>query len=163
MTNKCSKCPNNLVLLQTYYFRTNNQNGQSLANNIIFKTEPLTSSRCTIYRMTDKNFNPIEDKKIEFKTFIIPSNNPISGIKKDYFDQTVMIKTDCGFVSGNAIYADTSTGTISSTLNSVDYPVTSSYGKLKNAVLIRILADTDGTIFSNGVKFARRIRVYACK
>ena len=156
-------CSKKLVLLKTYYYRTNNQHGQSLANTVIIKTDPLTSSRCTIYRMTDKNFNPIENKNIEFKTFIIPSNNNISGITSEYFDQTIMIKTKNNFVSGNTIYTDTSTGTTITTLKSVDYPVTASYGKLKNAVLIRIAADTDGNIFSNGVKFARKVSIYGYK
>jgi hypothetical protein len=155
-------CSKKLVLLKTYYYRTNNQNGQSLANNIIIKTDPLTSSRCTIYRMTDKNYNPIENKNIEFKTFVIPSNNPISGITNQYFDQTAMIKTKNNFVSGNAIYADTSTGNIT-TVTSVDFPVTASSGKLKNAVLIRIEYDNDGNIFSNGVKFARKVSIYGYK
>jgi hypothetical protein len=155
-------CSKKLVLLKTYYYRANNQNGQSLANNIIIKTDPLTSSRCSILRMTDKNFNPIEDKNIEYKTMIIPSNNPSSGITSQYFDETVMIKTKNNFVSGNTIYADDSTGT-TTTIRSVDFPVTASSGELKNAVLIRIEYDNDGNIFSNGVKFARKVSIYCYK
>jgi hypothetical protein len=151
-----------LVLLKTYYYRAKNQEGKTLANSVIFKTDPLTSSDCSIFRMTDKNFNPIEDKNIEYKTMIIPSNNPSSGITSQYFDETVMIKTKNNFVSGNTIYADASTGT-TTTVRSVDFPVTASSGKLKNAVLIRVEYDNDGNIFSNGVKFARRVSIFGYK
>ena len=73
-----------------------------------------------------------------------------------------MLKTKCGFVSFNTFYFDTSSIT-NTTIPIVDYPVTASYGDLKNAVKVTIEFDNDGTIFSNGVKFARRVRVYGYK
>ena len=73
-----------------------------------------------------------------------------------------MLKTKCGFVSGNTFYFDSSSNSNTS-IPLVDFPVTAKSGDLKNAVKIIIEFDNDGTKFSNGVKFARRVRVYACK
>jgi len=73
-----------------------------------------------------------------------------------------MIKTKCGFVSANTFYFDTGSSSIT-TIPIVDYPATASSGDLKNAVKVTIEFDDNGTIFSNGVKFARRVRVYGCK
>ena len=73
-----------------------------------------------------------------------------------------MIKTKCGFVSANTFYFDTSSSTTTS-IPLVDFPATASSGDLKNAVKVTIEYDNDGTIFSDGVKFARRVRVYGCK
>jgi hypothetical protein len=36
-------------------------------------------------------------------------------------------------------------------------------GTLKNAIIVRIEYDNDGNIFSNGVKFARKISIYGSK
>ena len=155
-------CSEKLVLLKTYYYRSSNQEGQSLGNSITLITDPLTDSGYSIRRMTDKNYNPIENKFIEYKTIIIPNNNPISGISNQYFDETLMIKTKSSFVSANTFYADNSLQT-TTTISSVDFPVTASTGKLKNAVLVRIEYDNDGNIFSNGVKFARKVSIYGYK
>jgi hypothetical protein len=73
-----------------------------------------------------------------------------------------MIKTKCGFVSANTFYFDPSSSTTTSVL-SVDYAVTASSGDVKNAVKVTTEFDNDGTIFSNGVKFARRVRLYGYK
>jgi len=162
MSHKCEK---NLVLLKTYYYRNKTQDGKTLANATIFVTNPLTTSDSSIRRMTDKNFNPVKNGFVEFNTIIIPANNPISGITKQTFQETVMIKTKCGFVSANTFYFDESSGTNTS-IPLVDYPVTASSGDIKNAVKVIIEFDNDGsTSWSNGVKFARRVRVYgyACK
>ena len=156
------KCSKKLILLKTYYYKSSNQDGQSLANSFIFITNPVTTSDSTIRRMTDKNYNPIENKFIEYKTILIPSNNPISGISNQYFDETLMIKTKCGFVSANTFYADSGLSS-TTTVNLVDFPVTASSGTLKNAVLVRIEYDNDGNIFSNGVKFARKVSIYGSK
>ena len=156
------KCSKKLVLLKTYYYKSSNQEGQSLGNSITLITNPLTDSGYSIRRMTDKNYNPIENKFIEYKTIIIPANNPISGISNQYFDETLMIKTKCGFVSANTFYADSGNLT-TTTVNLVDFPVTASSGTLKNAVLVRIEYDNDGNIFSNGVKFARKVSIYGSK
>ena len=74
-----------------------------------------------------------------------------------------MIKTKCGFVSANTFYFD-ETAYHTVTIPIVDYPVTASSGDLKNAVKVTIEFDNDGsTSWSNGVIFARRVRVYGCK
>jgi len=159
MSQKCAK---KLVLLKTYYYRSGTQDGQFLANATNFVTNPLTESASAIFSMTDKNYNPIENGFVEFNLIVIPPNNPISGITKQTFQESVMVKTKCGFVSANTFYFDTGSSTNTS-LPLVDYPATASSGDLKNAVKVTIEFDNDGTIFSNGVKFARRIRVYGCK
>ena len=156
-------CSEKLVLLKTYYYRSSNQDGQSLGNSITLITDPLTDSGYSIRRMTDKYYNPIENKFIEYKTIIIPNNNPISGISNQYFDETLMIKTKSSFVSANTFYADNSLETTTTTISFVDFPVTASSGKLKNAVKVRIEYDNDGNIFSNGVKFARKVSIYGYK
>ena len=155
-------CFEKLVLLKTYYYKSSNQDGQSLANSVTFITNPVTNSDSTIRRMTDKNYNPIENKFIEYKTILIPANNPISGISNQYFDETLMIKTKYGFVSANTFYADSGLSS-TTTVRLVDFPVTASSGTLKNAVLVRIEYDNDGNIFSNGVKFARKVSIYGSK
>ena len=92
-----------------------------------------------------------------------PANNPISGITKQVFQESVMVKTKCGFVSANTFYFDSGSSTNTS-VPLVDYPATASSGDLKNAVKVIIEFDNDGsTSWSNGVKFARRVRVYGCK
>jgi hypothetical protein len=111
-----------------------------------------------------KNYNPIENEFILGNLIRIPANNSISEINKQTSQDTIMIKTKCGFVSANTFYFD---GT-SSHLYLVPFiklDVTASSGDLKNAIQVTIEIDNDGTIFSNGVKFARRVRVYgyACK
>ena len=157
MSQKCAK---KLVLLKTYYYRNRTQDGQSLANATNYVTNPLTASDSSIIRMTDKNYNPIKNGFVEFTTILIPANNPISGITKQVFQESIMIKTKCGFVSANTFYFDD----ITVTIPIVDYPVTASSGDLKNAVKVTIEYDNDGsTSWSNGVKFARRIKVYGCK
>ena len=155
-------CFEKLILLKTYYYKSSNQDGQSLAKSVTFITNPVTNSDSTIRRMTDKNYNPIENKFIEYKTILIPANNPISGISNQYFDETLMIKTKYGFVSANTFYADSGLSS-TTTVKLVDFSVTASSGTLKNAVLVRIEYDNDGNIFSNGVKFARRVSIYGSK
>ena len=157
------KCEKKLVLLKTYYYRNRTQDGQSLANATNYVTNPLTASDSSIRRMTDKNFNPIDNGFVEFTTILIPDNNPISGITKQVFEESVMVKTNCGFVSSNTFYFDSGSSTNTS-VPLVDYPATASSGDLKNAVKVIIEFDNDGsTSWSNGVKFARRVRVYGCK
>ena len=92
---------------------------------------------------------------------IITPNNPNSGIEKQTLQQTIMIKTKCGFVSANTFYFDNSSD-ITTTVPIVDFPVTASSGDLKNALKVTIETDNDGTIFSNGIKYARRIKIYGC-
>ena len=159
MSQKCAK---KLVLLKTYYYRNRTQDGQSLANATNYVTNPLTESDSSIRSMTDKNYNPIKNGFVEFTTILIPATNPISGITKQVFQESVMVKTKCGFVSANTFYFDAGSSTNTS-VPLVDYPATASSGDLKNAVKVTIEFDNDGTIFSNGVKFARRVRVYGCK
>lgn len=38
------KCSKKLVLLKTYYYKSSNQDGQSLANSVTFITNPVTTS-----------------------------------------------------------------------------------------------------------------------
>jgi len=161
MSQKC-KCAKKLVLLKTFYYRTRTQDNQRLSNYTFYNTNPITDSNSTIKRMTDKNFNPIQNEFIVLNTVIISANNSISGITKQTFQETLMIKRKCGFVSANTFYFDNSSDSIT-TIPIVDFPVTASSGDLKNAVKVTIEYDNDGTIFSNGVKFARRIRVYGYK
>jgi len=152
MSQKC-KCAKKLVLLKTLYYTTQTQDDQSNANSITFITNPVTSSRTTIRHLTDKNYYPIKNDYILFIPIRIPPNNPISGITTQTFQYTIMIKTKCGFVSTNTFFNDSSS----------DNLATASSGDLKNAFQITIETDDDGTIFSNGVKHARRVRVYGCK
>jgi len=161
MTQKVCK---KLVLLKNYYYRAKTEDIKRFSNYTNFVTNPLTFSESSIRRMTDKNFNNfLSDGFIEFNTIVIPPNNPNSGITEQTYQETVMIKTKCGFVSANTFYFDNSSSIVT-TETKVDYPVTSSSGNLKNAVLVRIEYDNDGTILNKG-KFARRLRVYgyACK
>jgi len=159
MSQKCGK---KLVLLKTFYYRSQTQDGLDNANSTEFITNPLTSTRSSIRRMTDKNFYPIKNEFIEFTTIIIKANNPISGITKQIFQQTFMIKTKCGFLSANTFYLDSSSSWLVTT-PVINYPVTSASGDLKNAVQVTIETDNDGNIFSNGAKFARRVKVYGYK
>jgi hypothetical protein len=159
MSQKCAK---KLVLLKTYYYKFRNQDGQLLSNTTNYVTDPTTDSSSYILHLTDKNYNPIKNDFVEFNTIIIPANNPISGITNQTLQETLMIKTKCGFVSANTFYFDSSSSVIT-TIPIVDYPVTAASGDIKNAVKVIIEFDNDGTIFSNGVKFARRVKVYGCK
>ena len=63
-----------------------------------------------------------------------------------------------GYISGG----DTSGGTVT-TIDKVEFPVTSGRCEFKNASLVRIEYDNDGTKFSNGKKFARRVSIFACE
>jgi hypothetical protein len=155
MTCKCAK---KLVLLKTLYYRAKTQDGKDTSNKTLFITNPLTNSRSSIRRMTDKNFNIIENKFIEWYTITIPANNPLSGITKETTQQTIMIKTKCGFVSFNTF----TVGSISIPYI-IDYHVTAASGNLKNAVQVTIEYDNDGTGWSNGVKYARRVSIYGYK
>ena len=73
-----------------------------------------------------------------------------------------MIKTKSDFVSANTFYFDTSSSNIT-TIDKVEFPVTSGRCEFKNASLVRIEYDNDGTKFSNGKKFARRVSIFACE
>ena len=162
MSQKCAK---KLVLLKTFYYTTQNKDDKYNGNRTEFITNPSTSSASSIYRITDKNFNPIENAFLLGNKIIIPANNSISGITKQTSQDNIMIKTKCGFVSANTFYFDPSLNYYT-TIPIVNFPVTASSGNLKNAVQVTIEYDNDGsTSWSNGVKFARRIRVYgyACK
>jgi hypothetical protein len=115
-----------------------------------------------IFTITDKNFNPIKNEFLLSNKVIIPANNPISGITKQTVQDTIMIKTKYGFVSANSFYFDEGSSLFIAAPFE-DYYVTASSGNLKNSFKVRIEFDNDGTGWSNGVKFARRIRVYTCK
>ena len=152
-------------MLKTFYYRNKTQDGKNISNRIYFITNPITASGSSIRRMTDKNFNPIENGFISFAPLmVIPANNSISGINKQTFQETIMIKIKCGFVSANKFYFESSSD-YNTSVPIVDFAVTTSSGDLKNAVQVTIEYNNDGTKFSNGVKFARRVRVYgyACK
>lgn len=162
MTLKCSKCPNNLVLLKKLYYRISNQDGDFLANSTNFITSPLTDSQSYIWRLTDKNYNPINNGFVQASSIQIPPNNNLSGITKKTIQESFMLKTKCGFLSANTFYFDTRDSNVTNTF-SVDYYVTAASGEFKNATLIRILFDNDGNNFSNGVKFARKICIFGNK
>ena len=152
-----------LVLLKTLYYRIKGQNGTFLGNSIQFNTQPQTDSESYILRLTDKNYNPIDNEFIEFNTIIIPADNSNnSGITKQAFQETLMIKTKSDFVSANTFYFESSSSIVT-TLDKVEYPVTSGRCEFKNASLVRIEFDNDGTKFSNGIKFARRVSIFACE
>jgi hypothetical protein len=156
------KCPNNLVLLNTLYYRISNQNGDFLANSTNFITTPSTDSQSYIWRLTDKNYTPIDNGFIQACSIQIPPNNNLSGINKNTVQESFMLKTKSGFLSANTFYFDTRDSNVTN-IDSVDYYVTAASGEFKNATLIRIRFDNDGTIFSNGVKFARKICVFGNK
>jgi hypothetical protein len=154
------KCAKKLVLLKTFYYRARTQDDKDNANRTYFITNPLTNSFSSIFILTDKNYNPIKNEFISFYNKIrIPANNPISGITKQKSQEIVMIKTKSGFVSANTFYFDHTSSHLTTT-SIIDYPVTATSGDLKNAVKVTIEFDNDGTIFSNRVKFARRVKVY---
>ena len=152
-----------LVLLKTLYYRIKDQNGTFLGNSVQFNTQPQTDSESYILRLTDKKYNPIDNEFIEFNTLIIPADNlNNSGITKQAFQETLMIKTKSDFVSANTFYFESSSSIVT-TLDKVEYPVTSGRCEFKNASLVRIEFDNDGTKFSNGIKFARRVSIFACE
>ena len=157
MSQKCAK---NLVLLKTFYFRSRTQDDKHNSNRIDFITNPSTNSYSSIRYLTDKNYNPIKNNFILFNNIRILANNPISGITKQTSQDILIIKTKCGFVSANTFYFD-QTSSHFATIQINDYQVTAASGDLKNAVKVTIEYDNDGTIFSNGVIFARRVRVYS--
>jgi len=129
MTQKC-KCGKKLVLLKTLYFRNKTQDGLENVNSTNFITNPPTASRSAIRHMTDKNFNSIKNAFIEFNTIIIPPNNPDSGITEQTFQQTIMIKTKCGFVSANTFFFDNNSDVTTTALINI-FPVTAPSGDLK--------------------------------
>jgi len=161
MSQKCAK---KLVLLKTFYYKSQFQDGQTTTNRTFYITNPSTTSFSNIRYLTDKNYYPIENEFIQFNAIRIPPNNPNSGINKQISQDNFMIKTKCGFVSANTFYFDDTSSNLTTVLIN-NYDVTAASGDLKNAVKIIMEYDNDGTIFSNGVKFARRLRVYgyACK
>ena len=152
-----------LVLLKTLYYRVKNNSGSFLSNSIEFDTNPKTESQSYILRLTDKNYNPIDNGFIEFNTVLIPADNSSnSGITQQAFQETLMIKTKSDFVSANTFYFDSSSSIVT-TVDKVEYPVTSGRCEFKNASLVRIEYDNDGTKFGNGKKFARRVSIFACE
>jgi len=160
MTQKC-KCEKKLFLLKTYYYRVRTQDGQDNANFTNFVTNPTSGSRSVIRFILDKNYNPVKNEFIQISLIIIPPNNPNSGIEKQTFQQTIMIKTKSGFLSANTFYFDPSSSSFF-TIPIIEQNITASSGDLKNAVKVTIETDNDGTIFSNGIKYARRIKIYGC-
>jgi len=162
MSQKCAK---KLVLLKTFYYRSQTQDGLDNANRTYFITNLPTTSSSSIRYLTDKNYNSIKNEFIQFNAIRIPANNLISEITKQITQDNVMLKTKCGFVSANTFYFD-DTSSYFATVPIVDYSVTAASGDLKNAVKVTIEFDNNGsTSWSNGVKFARRVRIYgyACK
>ena len=152
MIQKCSK---KLVLLKTYYYKAK-------AQDIEYITNPSSFTRSATLNITDKNFNPIENEFINYEIIRIIANNSISGITKKTSQDSIMIKTQSGFVSANTFYFDKGSSFFI-TVPMIKLDVTASSGELKNAVQVTIEFDNDGTIFSNGAIFARRVRVYGCK
>jgi hypothetical protein len=161
-SNKHTPTKKKLVLLKTFYYRNKTQDGKNISNATNFVTNPPTDSRSSIRRMTDKTYIPIKNEYVLYHLIQIPASNSISGITDQIFQETLMIKTKCGFISANAFYFDSSSD-FNTTIPNVDFLVTASSGDLKNAVQVTIEYDNDGTIFSNGAKFARRARVYGYK
>jgi hypothetical protein len=113
-------------------------------------------------RLTNKKYNPVKNEYVVFNTILIPARNNISGITEQTIQEGLLIKTKTGFVNAETFYFDNSETTVT-TIDSADYHVTASSGDLKNAVLVRIKFDNNGTTFSNGVKFARKISIYGYK
>jgi len=159
MSQKCAK---KLVLLKTFYYKNKTQDGKDIANRTNFNTNPPTASTSAILRMTDKKYIPIKNQFFEYTKIVIPANNKISGINEQVFQDSFMIKTKCGFVSFNGFSFDSSPD-YNASVPINDFPVTAASGDLKNAVQVTIEYDNDGTKFSNGVKFARRVFVYGYK
>lgn len=151
-----------LILIKNLYYRIRNQDGILLANETIYKTNPPTASSSGIIRLTDKNYTPVDNGFMNWNFVVIPANNPLSGITKQIFQETLMIKTKCGFVSANTFYFDSSSSNTAS-IDKVDYYVTAGNGEFKNAYIVRLEFDNDGNKFSKGVKFARRISIFACE
>jgi hypothetical protein len=163
MSQKC-KCAKKLVLLKTLYFRARTQDDKYNANRTEYITNPPTNSSSSIRYILDKNYNPIKNEYISFNKILIPANNPISGINKQTIQDNVMIKTKCGFVSFNTFFFD-DTSSYFATVPINNFAVTAASGDLKNAVKVTIEYDNDGTRWSNGVIYARRVFVYgySCK
>jgi len=159
MSQKCAK---KLVLLKTFYYRARTQDDKDNANKTNFVTNPSTISHSSIRRMTDKNFNSIKNEFILFPSIRISANNPISGINKQITQDSLIIKTKCGFVSANTFFFDESSSHFATVLIN-NFAVTAASGDLKNAVQVTIEYDNDGTRWSNGVIYARRVSVYGCK
>jgi len=158
MLGKCSK---NLVLIKTLYYRIKSQDGKLLTNATEYLTSPK-GSEYNIVRLTNKKYKPVEDDYVVFNTILIPARNKLSKITEQTIQEGLIIKTKTGFVNAETFYFDNSETTVT-TIDSADYHVTASSGDLKNAVLVRIKFDNNGTTFSNGVKFARKISIYGYK
>jgi hypothetical protein len=166
MSQKC-KCAKKLVLLKTFYFTAKTQDNKYDGNFVEFITNPPAtnspsygSSYSFILSLTDKNYNHIKDEFIVYQNIRILANNPISGINKKTHQDNFMIKTKCGFVSGNTFYLDNGLR-ISEPI--IDFAVTASSGNLKNAVKVTIEFDYDKTIFTYGGLGRVRVYGYDCK
>ena len=103
----------------------------------------------TVYDTGDDNLllvtsDNISTHDVVHKRQVYAKGDNLNAISAFYFDET----------SSNII-----------TVPIINFLVTAASGDLKNAVKVTIETDNDGTGWSNGVIFARRVRVYgyACK
>lgn len=149
------------TLIKTLYYRIKNQNGELVNNATEFLTSPK-GSEYGIVRLTNNKYNPVKNEYVVFETILIPARNNISGISKQAIKEGLLLKTKTGYLSAESFYFDNSETTVT-TIDSVDYYVTASSGDFKNAAVVRIDFDNNGTTFSNGVKFARKISIFGYK
>jgi hypothetical protein len=76
-----------LVLLKTFYYRSKTQDGLNNANRTYFIMNPPIALSAKIRYLTYNNFNSIKNQFISYNAARIPSNNNISEITKQTFQE----------------------------------------------------------------------------
>lgn len=105
-----------------------------------------------LVKLTDVNFDVLDDTKICFEGKRIRPSNTNSGFKITQYVERVFIKdSDGDEVEFSSVYNDGGTG-FATEIPFVDYLITSASGKYANFNIARITFDNDGTVFSSKKK-----------
>ena len=149
------------------YFVASLPDGTNTGNSFNYIVTNNAESRVTIRQVKNKSFNNIPHSQILYDSKTIPANNTaISGISDVYTYQTFTINLGRDSIQCSAIFKNSGTMGVVSTVSSVTFGVTFGTGIFRNVNKVVVNNDNEGKLINtwnpNGIKFARKITFYKC-
>ena len=152
-----------IILKNLWYAGKDEVNGEAVlnANNIDLLTNPFTECSNNIRSLRtdpENGFLKVDGNvyNISYEGVRVPKNNEFTTVNSPTFKETFVINTPTGNISGASVYADASTGSITS-IDTTEWIVYGGTGEYKEANYATITYDNDG--FRFGYPYARRIRI----
>lgn len=147
------------------YFVASLPDGTNTGNSFNYTVTNNADSRVTIRQVKNKSFNNIPHSQILFDSKSIPANNTaISGISEVYAYQTFTINLGRDSIQCSAVFKNSGTMGVISTVPVIVYGVTFGTGRFRDVKKVVIETDNEGKFVNTwnpqGIKFARRITFY---